>query len=557
MTTSTMAINAAKERQLDWLLDEILGGAIDDARSRRRPNPMPWLAAAIAVLAIGAAYGSALLHREEVAGTAQEPRGEPAWLECHGADGLDRVPANVTALRCFDFEDAACAQLARFARLERLDLSGTDVDARGISRSLSITDAGVRALAPLTGLRWLSLATCQETRGEGLQVLEAMPRLEYLDLTYSGVESPAIERLARLPALRTLVLSHCMNFHGRSLAAVANIPGLRRLDLRACTTLAAKDVLPLAKLKELRHLDLRDLQGRFRGQTASGFTAGGEEPPPPPVQDGVGITDDVVAAFATLPLETLLLGGSESLTDAIGDALASMASLRSLDLANLPKTTAGLLARLPRSLTALSLDHNEQFDGQALQRLPELANLRELGIAGLSAMTDDDLRRLLHGKALHTLRVGGVAPVGKGAGPSPPTPSSITAGAAAIVAAQTQLQELDLAYAKWLTPASLQALAAMPQLTELNLTGTSVTAAGLAALGANRSLRSLRLVWCPTLDVEALRTLAGVPLRELNVYGTKCDTAALRELAATAWPGAAITFANGARQRGPGASKSK
>lgn len=557
MTTSTMAITAAKQRQLDWLLDEVLGGATGHAQSRRRAGPIPWLAAAIALLAIGAAFGTALLHREDVAGTAQEPRGEPVWLECHGADGLDHVPADVSALRCFDFDDAACARLARFTGLERLDLSGTDVDARGISRSLSITDAGVRGLAPLTGLRWLSLATCHQMRGESLQVLEAMPRLEYLDLTYSGVESPAIERLVRVPALRTLVLSHCMSFHGRSLAAVASIPGLRRLDLRACTTLAAKDVLPLTKSKELRHLDLRDCQGRFRGQTASAFATGGEDPPPPPVQDGIGITDDVVAALAALPLETLLLGGSESLTDAIGDALASVARLRSLDLANLPRTTAGLLARLPRGLTALNLDHNEQFDGQALQRLPELPNLRELGIAGLRAMTDDDLRRVLHGKTLHTLRAGGTAPVGKGADPSPPMQLSLTADAAAIVAAQTELRRLDLAYAKWLTPAALQALAAIPRLTELDLTGSSVTAAGLAALGANRSLRSLRLVWCRTLDVEALRGLANVPLRELNVYGTKCDTAALRELAASAWPGATITFANGARQQGPPASKSK
>ncbi|MFY9341106.1 MAG: hypothetical protein WAT39_01365, partial [Planctomycetota bacterium] len=267
---------------------------------------MPWLAAAIAVLAAGAATTVAVLQRGEAGGVGdgsaapvQEPAAEPVWHECHGPAAIADVPADVTALRCFDFDDAACVRLAAFTKLEHLDLSGMDVDARGVSRAPQITDAGVRSLASLTALRSLSLASCHEMKGEGLAVLEAMPHLEHLDLTYSGVESPAIERLPRLPSLRTLVLSHCMNFHGRSLEAVANIPGLRRLELRACTTLSAKDVLHLAKLKELRHLDLRDCQGRFRGQRASGPDGGATfvdtdndglpdkrvEPPPPPVEE--------------------------------------------------------------------------------------------------------------------------------------------------------------------------------------------------------------------------------------------------------------------------------
>jgi len=39
----------------------------------------------------------------------------------------------VIALKCFDFDDAACAQLARFTKLERLDLSGCDVNDKGYS----------------------------------------------------------------------------------------------------------------------------------------------------------------------------------------------------------------------------------------------------------------------------------------------------------------------------------------------------------------------------------------------------------------------------------------
>jgi hypothetical protein len=125
----------------------------------------------------------------------------------------------------------------------------------------------VRELGAMKSLRWLCLARCEAMKGDGLQALEALPQLEHLDLTYSGVQTAAIERLPRLPSVRSLVLSHNLHFHGHALAAVANMPGLRRLELQGCATLAAKDVLPLVKLKELRHLDLRDCQGRFRGQT--------------------------------------------------------------------------------------------------------------------------------------------------------------------------------------------------------------------------------------------------------------------------------------------------
>src|SRR5262249_49502563 len=162
----------------------------------------------------------ALLRKHEDRAPAQQPAG-PAWRECHGAGALDQMPADVTALRCFDFDDAACARLARLPQLEHLDLSGIDVNDAGYAVSSPITDAGVRARAPLVGLRWLSLSGCGNLKGDGLRALEVMPRLEHLDLTYPGIETPAVERLARLPSLRSLSLASCLCFHGRALAAIA------------------------------------------------------------------------------------------------------------------------------------------------------------------------------------------------------------------------------------------------------------------------------------------------------------------------------------------------
>lgn len=543
MTTAALA---AEERQLDWLLEEVLGPA--------RPTTQPrhgWLAAALLLLAIGTAFGVAWLRGDVASRSAQQPAGEVPWTEVHGGGaGLEGVPSDALNLRCFDFDDAAIGLLERFTKLERLDLSGMDVNDRGYAVSLEITDAGVARLGKLTTLRWLSLAQCHEVKGEGLRVLEALPLLEYLDLTYSGVESPAVERLAMLGTLRELSLSHCLRFHGRSLAEVAKIPGLRTIRLRGCATLAAADVMHLTKVRSLRHLDLRDCQGRFRGQTANAFSTGGEEPPPPPKQDEIGITDAVVAAIAVLPLETLLLGGSESLTDAIGESLAKMTSLRHVDLSNLPKTTAGLLASLPPGLESLALDQNPHFDAPALRRLPALSALHDLDLSGVGTFRADDLTAVLDGKQIRRLGLGAMERVGKGIEPIRGTPR-LSGDLGKVVARQANLQQLELRNVQVVEPSFLAEVARLPSLARIDLTASIVGKPDtLAPLGACRALHTLSLTWCRNLTLDGLKTLQGVPLRQLDLYGTNLADADVREVA-KAWPGCTIKMPKGQTWRVP------
>lgn len=544
---TTRAMDVARTRQLEWLLHEALGGA-PTAMARRAGAPLCWLAAAMALLGIGVAFAVAWLHAAEQGGQPPAQQPEIPWHECHGPDGLEAVPVHVTALRCFDFDDAACRALARFSRLEFLDLSGMDVNEHGYAASLPITDVGVRALASLKKLRWLSLAQCHQVQGDGLQALESLPLLEHLDLTYSGVESPAIERLPRLPGLRTLVLSHCMAFHGRSLAEVATIPGLRRLELRACTTLSAADVLPLAQA--LRWLDLRDCQGRFRGQRARGPEEPGEEEPPP-VEDGIGITDEVVAALAALPLEALLLGGSESLTDAIAEPLAKMPTLRHLDLSNLPRTTAALLARLPAGLTHLELSSNPQFDGTALQRLPAMPALQHFGLSGMGRIDAPALARLLAGRKLRSLRLGGALPRSKDAAGDDAV--KFTPEHADVLTAVTSLVELDLSDAG-IDARAVARIAVLPGLRVLDLSAPwrrspIERTAAVQALAGCRSLRELRVARASLAPV-ALDALREVPLQRLDLQGCSLAPASIRA-AARSWSGCAIKMPDGALFRVP------
>jgi hypothetical protein len=422
-----------------------------------------------------------------------------------------------------------------------------------------------------------------------------MPQLEHLDLTHSGVRSPGVERLQRLPSLRTLVLSHCVYFHGDSLRAVARIPGLRRLELKGCPTISAKDALHLVQLRELRYLDLRDCQGRYRGQTiefplspadleeadptdpdAPPFldTDGDGLPdqralPAKPVQDGIGITDAVVDAVAVLPLDTLLLGGSESLTDAIGATLAKLSTLHTLDLSNLPKTTGALLAKVPNDLTSLRLDHNEQWSTDDFALLPPLPRLHTLGLSG-SPVAPATLVTLLAGKELRCLTLGGHMWRTKG------EPKRVDAktwqlpvvGAAGLVDARMEVQQvldalaqeqtlevLDFENLPFVSRELLQAVAKLPNLHTLDLTSLwSLSFAdrseALPGLAANRSIHTLRL-GRSRLTTQALAELRELPLRQLDLYGTDLALDAVRELAAKHWPGCTITLPNGQRLRAP------
>lgn len=540
----------AAERQLDWLLGERLGRGPVGAAPPRAATRHPLLVAALVALALGAAFGVGLMARGDQAGEGEvvPAQGEAIrWHDAHGPAAADTIPADVVNLRCYDFDDAAVAKLARLQSLERLDLSGMDVNAKGYAVSLPITDEGVRHLGGLTRLRWLSLEQCHAVTGATLTVLEGLPQLEHLDLTFTDVRSEAVERLPRLPALRELALSYCMSFHGRSLAEVARIPGLRRLELNGCVTLAAVDVAKLGALHELRYLDLRDCQGRFRGQTMSM----GDEPVDVPKQDGIGVTDAAIAALTDLPLQTLLLGGCEALTDAVGPSLAEFAKLRELDLGGLPKVTPAVLARLPRGLQVLSLDGNTTWSKPGLAALGGFRELRELGLRGVQGFDDAALEALLAKVRLQTVRLGGVHIRDFDPSPRAPVRPGLTAAAALALAGHESLRSIELGYTPWVDREVLARFAAMEGLEELILTENGGMAGGaLAELARSRSLLRLDLRGCRTLTVEDLAACVGPPLVELNLQATRLPAARVRELAPR-FPGCTIVLSDGQRMQVP------
>lgn len=563
---STLTANIARERQLDWLLDEVLGDG--PARVVHKTSPaiatqwlsMHWLAAAIALLAIGTAFGVSLLNDDNSVvplipptqdSTPQDPKqAQPIqWHECHGPAALGNVPDNVVNLKAFDFDDATLAKLGRLGKLERLDLSGMDVNAKGDSKSIQVTDAGITHLAGLASLRWLSLKGCNRVTGMTLAKLRSIPQLEHLDCNSTAITSEAIATLPQLPSLRELSLTFCMDFHGRSLADIAKIPGLRKLELSYCPTISAADAMHLSKLRELRYLDLSKCMGLFQGQTAGimeiteEVQGGGRPKPPPPVHDKIGITDAVIEALASLPLKTLKIGGCWNLTDRVGTSLARMTSLHALDISELPKTSGALLKQIPAGLGTLSIDNNRHYQTRDLAPLSRFTALRELGLNGLNHLDDDGLAAALKGKRLKTLRLGGVYNNMVRPSVQPDRPK-LTSACRTTLAAQVDLERLEVMIAEWLDADVMQTLAKLPRLHHLNFQLAHISKAALTELAKSSSLREISFLQCRTMGLEPLTALKPAKLTYLDVLLTWYPPAEVRALAAN-WPGCKVRLSDG------------
>lgn len=185
--------------------------------------------------------------------------------------GVAQHVAKMTGLRWLSLEqtgvtDFALERLARLVELRHLDLGDTAVSSCGlralaplgglVSLNLSFTDVRcLSPLAPLTGLRSLSLDGEQRVNDAGLAVVSTLPELRDLELYAAAVTDGALLRLARAPAaltLRALDLCCCVAVGDLGVArGVARMPGLEELNL---SQTAVSDVGVVAALEGLRRL---------------------------------------------------------------------------------------------------------------------------------------------------------------------------------------------------------------------------------------------------------------------------------------------------------------
>jgi Leucine-rich repeat (LRR) protein len=121
-----------------------------------------------------------------------------------------------------------------------------------------LTDAGVRSLAPLSGLTELSLSGhARNLHGSGFEALRGLTNLRALDVMGCGLDDEGARRIGLLTSLESLSVRDTW-ISGKGLAALAGLKHLKFLSLAHCRRLRTDDLASLTELSSLEQLDLSD-----------------------------------------------------------------------------------------------------------------------------------------------------------------------------------------------------------------------------------------------------------------------------------------------------------
>jgi internalin A len=306
-----------------------------------------------------------------------------------------------------------------------------------------VTDADLKELAPIEGLRKLDLSGNAIT-GAGLKHLAPLGKLQVLDLSRTRVGDEGLKELAPFRELRSLNLMNA-GVTDAGLKDLAPLTKLQSLNLwnAGVTDAGLKDLAPLTKLQSL---NLTNAQ----------------------------VTDAGLKELALLgDLQSLDLSGTQ-VTDAGLTEVARHKDLQSLGLMNTRVTDAGLEALAPlERLQELNLWHTQVTDA-GLTEVARHENLQTLILTDLG-VTDAGLEALAPLKNLRLLNV---------------AQTRLTDAALKEVARHTKLQYLFLEGMP-VTDAGLKELAHLTDLRGLYLGSRRVTDAGLKELARCQKLERL------------------------------------------------------------------
>lgn len=373
----------------------------------------------------------------------------------------------------------------------------------------TVSDAALRHIAKLTGLRALRLKLAENVTDEDLRVLAGLPLLSHLEIQGSALTGRDLEELARFPSLQALVLRG-PDIENGGLAFLERLPRLHSLDIAGHFGLTAEDLQPLRHLTELRELNLGGVNGR--SPMSSRLPTADEA-------DGVGTNDAVLVHCAGMTeLRRLDLSGLQSVTDTGIAALAELEHLAWLDVTNCHGVTGDGFARLPASLEVLYA-HGTGIDGRALGRF---GKLRECKLDWCVELRDADLEALAVARDLEVLDL--------------TYTKGMTAAAARHLRAFSKLRELTLFGAPWLRDEHLETVGGMSELRRLSIGGLlPLTDAGLARLRELR-LEHLDLRGNKHVTADGLEHLRSSPFRTIWLPRR------LREAAEALWPEAEKAF---------------
>lgn len=160
--------------------------------------------------------------------------------------------------------DAGMKPLVNMTKLERLEISGTDVGDDGLLylknsplnylnlSGTRVTDKGLETIGKfIPTLEGLDLNDTAVT-SKGIEYLTALPKLSKLYLCDTKIDGSALESLGKIKTLTSLSIG-LIALKDNELPALAALPSLRILDLRdmSLTTIGANAIAKMSALTDL------------------------------------------------------------------------------------------------------------------------------------------------------------------------------------------------------------------------------------------------------------------------------------------------------------------
>ncbi|OYP33860.1 protein kinase domain-containing protein [Rhodopirellula sp. MGV] len=315
------------------------------------------------------------------------------------------------------------------------------------------SDSAVESLRRWPLLKRLSLANSAVT-DQAIAALRSISDLESIDLSGTKIEGATFQSLRKLP-LKQLILNNTM-LSGPGVLAICSLPHLQRLDLNS-TQVDNASLISLTALGELKNVSLDQawttVSGRERFRTAM------PECDVWPKDEQLNLTHDDLAEI----LESILKKKGIVNVRVADGSLKRLVSGSEIPQSNMTVVGVDLsaatvtdedVARLSR-LTDLQLLNlwGANCTAKAMMHLQEWSNLQSLTLDGFD-LTDRGARYLLACPRLRRLRI---------------ADAQLTDAAGQIIQRLTNLELLQLNNIESITPAILESLQTLPQLTTLDV----------------------------------------------------------------------------------------
>ncbi len=339
----------------------------------------------------------------------------------------------------------------------------------------SLTPEDIALFGKLSDLETLQIYDYRKLNNEMVAGLAGLENLTSLSLTNSELGDPAVETIAKsFPNLKVLDLSSNTNMTNGVLKVIAQLTKLEQLFLVQCRF---NDLGTgyLENLKDLRRLDLR---GNMEAGDMTMEIVGALPKLAAFKHRATTVGDFGMEYLAGSKTLKALLIQDFAISSQAGQYIAQPPSLRELEIIRCQGFgTEGVLALKGTKLTRLTLRDLPMVDDQAMEVFTELPELKKLYLHEIESLSEYGLENL---KNLESLEL------------------------------------LDIWAVPQMSDATVDIIAALPNLKELSIRTTGVTDAAVDKILAMPKLESLTFKDNGSVSDEALEKLSGKEWKKLD-----------------------------------------